>query len=177
MPHIVLTGTESTYKTRLCKALSEWLHLHTVPEYAREYMREHALDASALNEAIFQAITKGQMEQQSIHGYYNAQADPVLFDTDGITLAVWAADKFPPAAKEFSVVPKHLHYLVCAPTNKAYEDPMREDLDRRQELHQRYLAILDAIDASYTILTEATFKDRLVEAKSALTSLGFTPRD
>jgi nicotinamide riboside kinase len=54
---------------------------------------------------------------------------------------------------------------------------MREDLYRRQELHQRYLAILDAIDASYTVLTEATFKDRLVEAKSALTSLGFTPRD
>ena len=46
MPHVVLTGTESTYKTRLCEALSEWLTIRTVPEYAREYMRENELDVT-----------------------------------------------------------------------------------------------------------------------------------
>ena len=104
-------------------------------------------------------------------------ADSVLFDRDGITLAVWAADKFQSNAEEFSAVPKHLHYLLCAPTNRAYEDPLREDLTRREELHQRYVDMLDAVNASYTILNEVAFEDRLLEAKSVLKSLGFTPHD
>ncbi len=177
MPHIVLTGTESTFKSRLSKALSEWLNLITVSEYARDYMRENGLDASALNEAIFQTIAKGQIQQQRTGGYFDPHADPVVFDTDGITLAVWAEDKFPHTTEDFLTVPEHLHYLVCAPTNKAYEDPMREDLHRRQEIHQRYIEVLNAANASYTVLTEVTFKNRLLEAKSALNQWGFTPRD
>jgi nicotinamide riboside kinase len=177
MPHVVLTGTESTYKTRLCEALSEWLDIRSVPEYAREYMRENKLDVTGLNEAVFNTIATGQIEQQRSNGYYNVHADPVLFDTDGITLAVWAADKFQSNAEEFSAVPKHLHYLLCAPTNRAYEDPLREDLTRRTELHQRYVDMLDAVNASYTILNEVAFEDRLLEAKSVLKSLGFTPHD
>ncbi len=177
MPHVVLTGTESTYKTRLCQAMSEWLNIRSVSEYAREYMRENGLDVTALNEAVFTSIALGQIEQQRSNGYYNVHADPVLFDTDGITLAVWAADKFQSNAEEFSAVPKHLHYLLCAPTNRAYEDPLREDLTRREELHQRYVDMLDAVNASYTILNEVAFEDRLLEAKSVLKSLGFTPHD
>ena len=177
MPHVVLTGTESTYKTRLCQALSEWLNIRNVSEYAREYMRENGLDVTALNEAVFTSIALGQIEQQRSNGYYNVHADPVLFDTDGITLAVWAADKFQSNAEELSAVPKHLHYLLCAPTNRAYEDPLREDLTRREELHQRYVDMLDAVNASYTILNEVAFEDRLLEAKSVLKSLGFTPHD
>ena len=92
MPHVVLTGTESTYKSRLCKALSEWLNIKSMPEYAREYMRENELDVTGLNEAIFNTIATGQIEQQRSNGYFDVQADSVLFDTDGITLAVWAAD-------------------------------------------------------------------------------------
>ncbi len=177
MPHVVLTGAESTYKTRLCEALSEWLNMITVPEYAREYMRENGLDVTGLNEAVFTTIATGQIEQQRTNGYFDVQADSVLFDTDGITLAVWAADKFQPAAEEFSAVPEHLHYLLCAPTNNAYEDPLREDLTRRNELHQRYVDMLDAVNASYTILNEVVFEDRLLEAKSAMKSWGFTPHD
>lgn len=177
MPHVVLTGTESTYKTRLCQALSKWLNKRTVPEYAREYMRENGLDVTALNEAVFTSIALGQIEQQRSNGYFDVQADSVLFDTDGITLAVWAADKFQLAAEEFSAVPEHLHYLLCAPTNRAYDDPLREDLTRRTELHQRYVDMLNAVNASYTILNEVAYEDRLLEAKSALKSWGFTPRD
>ena len=177
MPHVVLTGTESTYKTRLCEALSEWLDIRSVPEYAREYMRENKLDVTGLNEAVFNTIATGQIEQQRSNGYYNVHADPVLFDTDGITLAVWAADKFQSNAEEFSAVPEHLHYLLCAPTNRAYDDPLREDLTRRTELHQRYVDMLGAVNASYTILNEVAYEDRLLEAKSALKSWGFTPRD
>jgi nicotinamide riboside kinase len=140
-------------------------------------MRENKLDVTGLNEAVFNTIATGQIEQQRSNGYYNVHADPVLFDTDGITLAVWAADKFQSNAEEFSAVPKHLHYLLCAPTNRAYEDPLREDLTRRTELHQRYVDMLDAVNASYTILNEVAFEDRLLEAKSVLKSLGFTPHD
>jgi len=177
MPHVVLTGTESTYKTRLCEALSEWLNVRSVPEYAREYMQENKLDVTALNEAVFTTIATGQIEQLRSNGYYDVHAAPLLFDTDGVTLAVWAADKFQRVDDKFTPIPTHLHYLVCAPTNKAYEDPMREDLDRRDELHKRYLDMLDAVNASYTILNEVAFEDRLLEAKSALKSWGFTPRD
>jgi nicotinamide riboside kinase len=46
MPHIVLTGTESTYKSRLCAALSELFQLPAVPEYARHYMSENGIMAS-----------------------------------------------------------------------------------------------------------------------------------
>jgi len=177
MPHVVLTGTESTYKTRLCEALSEWLNVRSVPEYAREYMQENKLDVTALNEAVFTTIATGQIEQLRSNGYYDVHAAPLLFDTDSITLAVWAADKFQRVYEEFTVVPQHLHYLLCAPTNRAYADPLREDLTRRDVLHQRYIDMLDAVNASYTILNEVAFEDRLLEAKSALKSRGFIPRD
>jgi nicotinamide riboside kinase len=177
MRHVVLTGTESTYKTRLCEALSEWLNIRAVPEYARKYMRENRLGVTALNEAVFTTIATGQIEQQRSNGYYDVHAAPVLFDTDGITLAIWAEDKFQLVDEPFSVVPQHLHYLLCAPTNKAYKDVLREDLTRRDELHKRYINMLDAVNASYTILNEVAFEDRLLEAKSALKSWGFTPRD
>ena len=177
MPHIVLTGTESTYKSRLCAALSELFQLPAVPEYARHYMSENGIIASNVNEAVFNTIATGQIDQQRIHGYFDAHAQATLFDTDGITLAVWAADKFQRPVEAFTPIPTHLHYLVCAPTNKAYEDPMREDLDRRDELHKRYLEMLDGMNASYTVLKEVAFTDRLFEAISALRSCGFTPRD
>jgi len=54
MPHIVLTGTESTYKSRLCAALSELFQLPAVPEYARHYMSENGIMASNVNEASVQ---------------------------------------------------------------------------------------------------------------------------
>ena len=177
MPHIVLTGTESTYKTRLCLALSEKFDVPMVQEYARQYMSEKALNAQDLNETFFNAIAAGQIEQQRSNGYFDADAKPILFDTDGLTLAVWASDKFHRSTSEFTAIPSHLHYLVCAPTTKAYQDPMRSDLHRRVELHQHYLAILNALGASYTILHKVDFNDRLQEAVDALRAHGFKPRD
>lgn len=176
MGHIVLTGTESTFKSTLAQALSAHFGFPWVEEYARQYIQDlnPAPNMHDFPKAHFDAICQGQLRAQQAAGYSNNASDSVLFDTDGITLYLWGKDKFGEDERELLDTPSHIHYLLCAPTNKAADDVQRIDRERREELHERYTEVLRG--KTVEVLSAVSFEDRLAEAIAKVEQWGFKPR-
>ncbi len=172
---LIFTGTESTFKTALSKAVATTLDWPLSSEFAREYIAELLvkqpyLDMHHFTKEDFLACAKGQMERQEQMGYYSDEN--AVFDTDGVTLVIWGADKFDGAEEQWFTPPKNGLYLLCAPTNAASEDPQRIDADRREFLHGQYIQWLEKLGREYIVLTSESFEERLAEALRHLAARG-----
>ena len=53
MLRIAVTGPESSGKTTLCKALSEYFKVAFVPEYARAYLKENERSIQAIRFRLY----------------------------------------------------------------------------------------------------------------------------
>lgn len=175
--HIVLTGVESTYKSTLAKALSLHFGFPVVEEYARMYLEELGTlpDMSTFPLEHFEQIKSGQLQAMRDAGYYDSSRPTTLFDTDGLTLHVWAVDKFNLDLKELTAHNAPVFYLLCVPTNAPNEDPQRVDAHRREELHGHYEKLLQ--DKSYALLDATSYQERLAQAITILEQRGFKPLD
>lgn len=164
MMHLIFTGAESTFKSALAKAVGEALSREVCGEFAREYLNE--LDPKpSMNpfpEEHFEAIAQGQLLAQEKNGYY--QEGQEIFDTDGLTLAIWGMDKFGISDAQWLAPGGPSFYLLCAPTNTYTEEEYRVDGHRREELHQKFVDLLEELGRPYLILQEPVFEDRLYEA-------------
>lgn len=172
---LIFTGTESTFKTALSTAVATALDWPLSSEFAREYIAELLveqpyLDMHHFTKEDFLACAKGQIERQEQMGYYSDKN--TVFDTDGLTLAIWGEDKFGCAEHQWLTPPKNGLYLLCAPTNAADEDPQRIDVDRREFLHQEYLRWLEKLDREYIVLASESFEERLTETLQHLAARG-----
>ena len=172
---LIFTGTESTFKTTLSKAVATALNWPLSSEFAREYIAEllvnqPELDMHRFAKEDFLACANGQIERQEQAGYYSDKNG--VFDTDGVTLAIWGEDKFDGAEAQWLLPPKNGLYMLCAPTNAAGEDPQRIDADRRAFLHAQYIQWLEKLGRDYILLTSESFEDRLEEALQHLAARG-----
>src|SRR5210317_1365104 len=89
MKKIVITGTESTGKSTLSKALSEHYNCPFVPEYARTYL--DALDRPYRYEDLWK-IAEGQFAQEIAMS--KASPTYLFLDTDLITIDIWSNFKY-----------------------------------------------------------------------------------
>ena len=172
MMHIIFTGVESTFKSSLAQAVGSALTRKVCPEFAREYL-DHLYPNSSMDEFLrehFDAIAKGQIRAQKAYGYYND--GQCIFDTDGLTLAIWGADKFGARDTQWLTPGAPSFYLLCAPTNSYTRDEYRMDGHRREELHLKFVELLDALGRPYVILHEPIFENRLFEALRIIKELG-----
>lgn len=177
MPNIIFTGTESTYKTVLSSGLAEEYSWPLCPEFARVYLESDrfrnlgiALEALPLEQ--WEYIARQQLEQQERLGYFSPSNERIsLFDTDGLTLYLWGEDKYNVQRRQLLEVPRGSLYLLCVPTNAADEDPLRMDTERRWELHERYLALLNQLELNYVLLDAADLATRKVQLRAALADL------
>ena len=118
---IVLTGPESSGKTELVNSLSKYFKMPSVPEYAREYLskknKEYDLsDLLKINDiqTKIQKATDGEM---------------VFWDTDIITIIIWAKEKFNTKNEIFEKSLKENvphFYLLCNPDLDWEQDDLRE---------------------------------------------------
>ncbi|MEY2963895.1 MAG: hypothetical protein RL754_1156 [Bacteroidota bacterium] len=166
--HLVFTGTESTYKTTLAQWLGERTGWTVVPEFARTYLDQRCADAETIDMHDFpldhfEAIVGGQFQLQETHNYQTNPLKPTIFDTDTLTLAIWALDKFNQDRNELWPLNGPRRYILCAPTNEAADDRMRVDAHRRAELHEHYKKHLDALKLPYIELIEPQLENRKVE--------------
>lgn len=176
--NIILTGTESTFKTYLSQQLSHQLGWELSPEFARTYLESEAfkskgIDINSIPLELWFEIQNGQLKQQREYGYLSAGTRPVLFDTDGLTLYIWAKDKYNLDIRHLKLVPPGNFYLLCAPTNLPKEDPLRIDAHRRWVIHQMYVDLLNDLKVNYAILQSEKPQDRTYEAIEILKSKGF----
>ena len=134
---IVLTGPESSGKTALAHLLSKYFKVPFVPEYAREYLnkknKEYDLsDLLKINDAQtkVQKATDGEM---------------VFWDTDIITIIIWAKEKFGASNEIFEKSLKENvphFYLLCNPDLEWEKDNLRENPNDRYRLLKEYQSIL-----------------------------------
>ena len=134
---IVLTGPESSGKTKLANLLSKYFEVPFVPEYAREYLNKkntkyNLSDLVKINDAQtkLQEETKGEI---------------VFWDTDIITIIIWAKEKFGARNEIFEKSLKENvphFYLLCYPDLEWKKDNLRENPNDRYRLLKEYQSIL-----------------------------------
>ena len=134
---IVLTGPESSGKTKLANSLSKYFKMPFVPEYAREYLnkKNKKYDLSDLLQ-INETQTKLQKE---------TDGEIVFWDTDVITIIIWAKEKFNTNNEIFEKSLKENiphFYLLCNPDLEWEQDDLRESPNDRYRLLKEYQSIL-----------------------------------
>lgn len=149
---IAVIGPESTGKSTLVKQLAEHFSAPFVPEFARDYLESKSTKTYDFSD--LEQIAHGQLSL--MHVATKETGGLVFFDTDLITLHIWALDKF---NKPIPLVEENLHlakadlYLVCSPDIPWEADPLREDSLRRDELFAWNLAVLESLEVHAEIIT------------------------
>lgn len=169
---IVFTGTESTFKSTLAKALADEFSLNYVPEFARTYLEEIAPDTPVdpMPRKDYDRIEEGQLLIQKNNDYFTLNGSGV-FDTDGTVLYIWKQDKFGESDAHLLEIPEDIIYFLCHPNVKAGQDPLRIDARRRVELHETYLTVLGKLPNRVIHLNEDTLERRMAEARKVIRGL------
>ncbi len=160
VPRIVVTGGESTGKTTLAAALAKALGSLWVPEYSRTYAEQVG---RALTSADVEPIAHGQMavEDAAIERW-RAQvgprrgAPPLLLDTDLVSTTVYA-EHYYGACPEWIMTAARERlgdlYLLCEPDLPWTADGVRDQPEKRLELHSAFGARLREVGARVESVT------------------------
>ena len=145
---IVLCGPESTGKSDLSHFLSSKFQVPEIQEIARTYIESKQYEY--LYEDV-EAIAKLQIE--SLENLLKEQPKAIILDTWLIITKVWFEVVY---QKEPEWLDKALrtypidHYLLCEPDLPWEPDPVRENPNRREELFNRYEALINQFGFTYT---------------------------
>jgi len=142
---VFISGSESTGKTKLAKALAIRFKARWIPEYSREYI---AGLHRPYNFEDLEHIAKTQTDQILA----SSESELVFFDTCLIITKVWFIDKYGNCPSWFNELFESLaqgYYLLCRPDIPWETDPMRENPLRRIELNTWYLNEITGIGAPY----------------------------
>ncbi len=149
---IAITGAESTGKSTLSKALSEYFDIPFIPEYARDYIL--TLNRNYDSRDI-ELIARKQIEQ-----FYEAvQSDHkiVILDTWLIITKIWFE-------VVFNSIPEWIDdaikshpidiFLVCDTDLPWIQDNVRENGgEMREKLQKRYIREIRQINGNYEIVS------------------------
>lgn len=146
MIKVVLTGSESTGKTELARALGE---RYGVP-VSREFVREFAAAHGAIHFADHGAIARGQMaaEDDAI-----LRAGRIVFlDTDLVSTVAYCRHYFgrcPAWIVEEARRRSASLYLLLLPDIPWIPDGVRDREDRREEMHDQFRRTLEEFGLRY----------------------------
>ena len=164
MPKIIVTGSESSGKTTLCKALSKHFNLPFSKEYAREYL--DALNRDYNQEDLLK-IAAGQLQYDN-----NSQ----LLDTDLITIKIWSKYKYGSCDKWIldeieKQKSENRFYLLCKPDIPWEAGPQRENPNDREELFEVYKKEIASLGHDYFVVKAETRTENSISKISPLISL------
>lgn len=136
MNRIVITGPESTGKSRLAENLARHYNTLWVPEYAREYI---ATLNRPYNQDDIMKIAKKQLKQEE--ELAKKATDYLFADTSMIVIKIWNLFVYGncPAWID-QQIDKHRYdlYLLCYIDTPWEYDPQREHPNARRELYNLY---------------------------------------
>lgn len=162
-----LTGSESTGKTTLARALAEQYGAPLVDEAARTCLAGKT--GYGRDDVLAIAREQLRLEQAAL-----AQNPPLLIcDTDLLVIRIWWEVKFGPLpgwldAQVARLAPRF--YLLTAPDFPWQPDPLRESGGDRTDLHRRYRQELEAGRHPFIELGGETDR-RLAEARRRIDRL------
>ena len=150
MPHLIVTGPESTGKSTLARALARHFDGTLVPEYPRGYLQALGRLGTAEDFAHFATVNAqlpAAAQAREKRRGKRKRARFVVQDTGAEVLHLWHEDKFGPSPDflraAFAAQAPDV-YLLCRPDLPWEYDPLREDPHRRHELFGRFRELLDA---------------------------------
>ena len=147
---VVVTGSESTGKTRLAGDLARHFGTTWVPEFARAYGDEQGARGHALDAGDVEPIARGHIEWANA-----AVADArrvLVLDTDLVSTAVYARHYYgqcPSWIEQAAVERRGDLYLLCDIDVPWLPDPHRDRPHLRAHLHREFVASLEALGARY----------------------------
>lgn len=167
MKKVVLTGSESSGKTTLVRALAT----HYGAPYADEFVREFAARKGAIDFSDHGPIARGQMASEDAA---IARAGAVVFlDTDLVSTVVYCEHYFG-RSPEWIVDEARRRagdlYLLLKPDVPWAADGIRDRGDRRDEMHALFQAGLEALGLHYEEIG-GDADARLARAVSAVDAL------
>jgi len=162
---IAIIGPESTGKTALSLELGKRFNAPVVPEYAREHLTGRG---GSYTQEELGLIAKGQFdaEQQLL----NEGHPLVICDTDISVIKIWSDAKYGNTAADITTLfarQSDRFLLLMKPDLPWEPDPLRENPDDRDELFDRYVALLDESGANYAIVS-GEGEERLNNAMNAI---------
>lgn len=163
---VSITGTESTGKTTLCEQLASRYNCTYVPDVSRQYI------ANLKKPYIYQDVLN--IADGIIEAEDNAlrTADNLLIsDNDLINIKIWLQYykwQVPTWLNHAIESRKYDIYLLCNIDLPWVEDQQRNNPNDRQQLFDKFVAELKAIDARYALISGDS-KKRL---QSAVNQLG-----
>lgn len=150
MLKVLITGPESSGKTKLVQYLARQYQVPWVPEFARTYLS--ALDRPYTEEDLL-LILNGQLRLQGQYQDY-----PILFcDTGPEVIWVWSALKFGHVDTYIEQQVEAIHYdlrLLCYPDLDWEPDPLREAADpqERQRIFTTYVELFERIGQPFFVV-------------------------
>ena len=149
MIRVGVIGPESVGKSTLCRQLSERYDFRWVKEYAREYVEQ--LDRP-YTVSDLDAISRHLIEQVST----DYDEDVVLFDTELIIMKVWYEHVYQYVPRELEQAlrsyPMNM-YLILMPDIAAEPDPVRENLQRREDFLNWYVQEVKQTNQPYYLIS------------------------
>lgn len=144
---IVVTGSESTGKTTLARALAAALHTTWVPEFSREYA---AARSGALTADDVAPIARGQVAREDAALAAAGSHRPLVLDTDLLSTTVYAEHYYghcPPWISAAARARRADLYLLCAVDLPWEADGVRDQPAARHEVQARFAARLREVGA------------------------------
>lgn len=146
-----MIGPESSGKTTLSKALSEYFKEPFVPEFARLYLEKLERPYVASDLTI---IAKGQLYSEDLLA---VKAGRFLFcDTDLLVIKVWSEHIYSscdPWILEMIRRRKYNHYFLCKNDFPWEHDPLRENPEKGEYFYGLFKQLLISEHKSFTELT------------------------
>ena len=164
----VLTGPESSGKTTLAQALSERLRWPVLPELAREYLTQRAMDTAQEPYRYRPSDLIALVRAQQVLEAPIDETEHCILDTDLLTLTIWWQEKYGPLPALFNEAwssQLSRFYLLCRPDLPWEIDPLRENRQDRQRLFGLYEQQLRRRGCQYAICDGAG----VIRAEHALT--------
>lgn len=166
MLKVLITGPESSGKTKLAQFLARQFRSPWVPEFARTYLE--ALDRPYTEEDLL-IILNGQLRLQNQHD----NASLLFCDTGPEVIHVWSEVKFgsvDPYIMEQVLAVKYDLQLLCYPDLDWEPDPLREapDPTSRRLLFEKYVHLLHKKGQAYHIIRgRGTEREQSAKSKVA----------
>ena len=168
MIRVVVTGSESTGKSELARALAAHYRTAWAPEFVRDYLEGKG---SALDASDVESIARGQIARED--AAVARAAGIVILDTDLLSTVVYARHYYGScslwierAARE-RMADLYLLLDIDVPWTL---DGQRDRADRREEMHALFADALRGLDVR-TVLIGGSWEERRVRAIEAIDAL------
>ncbi|NLG36136.1 MAG: ATP-binding protein [Lentisphaerae bacterium] len=165
---VVLTGPESTGKSRLTAHLSHCFGVPRAMEYARAYLEAHGpgYDFEGVRE-----MARKHLAWQRLHVPESAALG--VLDTDMINYKIWfevVYGRCPPEVLDALESETNHVYLLCAPDVPWAPDPLRENPNDRPMLFERHRAEIERLRRAYVVV-EGVNEARVANAEAGFRRL------